>query len=411
MSARHVEYLIIGGGIAGVAAAEAIRSRDSGGSVVILSAEPHLLYSRVLLPSFLKGRIPRERLFLRAAEQMSEARIEIAAGAEVVSVDAANRRVLTAAGDFFSFDTLLIASGGRVRDWPYGSGERVYRLQTIEDADRMAADIGAGRIREPLIVGSSFIALEFIEIFLARGVMPRVLTPDPRFFAGMLEEKGGEMMAAHLARHGVAAFFNERIRTAEERDGVWEIQTESARVLSADALAAGIGLERNMSFLKDSGVELGKQGVKADEFLETGISGVFAAGDVAEYFDEISGRHRVSGNWTSAFLQGTRAGLNMAGERAAFGHVPSYAIQCAGLRIAALGECGPDAETAVRMDSALPRYERFFLRERRIAGAFLINGAQDLSHIAGLIAGKADMRPYEELLSDMAFDIRRIKQV
>lgn len=172
---KRYDYLIIGGGIAGVTAAEAIRGEDPAGTIGILSDERHLLYSRVLLPSYLKKRIKRERVFLRTAKDFTRRRIDLYRDKAAIAVDIKRREVAAADGETFGYKKLLIASGGKTNrlpaDW---GGEQAYGLQTLDDADRLLVAIP--NIREPLVIGSSFIALEFIEIFILNGVIPMVLT-------------------------------------------------------------------------------------------------------------------------------------------------------------------------------------------------------------------------------------------
>ena len=145
-----------------------------------------------------------------------------------------------------------------------------------------------------------------------------------------------------------------------------------------------------------------------NEFLETNMEGIFAAGDVAEFYDLILGKHRVQGNWTNAFLQGKIAGLNMTGSRNPFKNVSAYSITNLGFQITALGDCDKDAESVVRIDRKNRRYERFFIRDGCIIGAALINSFQDKPYLATLIEKRVNMEVYRERLSDWEFDIRTI---
>ena len=151
--------------------------------------------------------------------------------------------------------------------------------------------------------------------------------------------------------------------------------------------------------------------VRTDEFLETNVPGVFAAGDIAEYFDARAGRHTVVGNWTNATLQGKQAGLNMAGVKNAFSAVPSYSIVNLGLNITALGECDGALESVSRIDLTTSQYERFFMRDGALVGAFLINRFRDKPILAELIGRQAVTAPYTDRLSDMSFDIRGISAI
>ena len=158
------DYLIIGGGIAGVTAAETIREKSPTGTIGIISGEPHLLYSRVLIPSFLKGRISRDQLFLRRAEDFTRRNIDLHLGQTAVSVDTKLKAVRLENGLVFRYKKLLVTSGGRVKPWGRKEDlEFIYRMQTLDDADRIRARLPA--LKSPLVIGSSFISLEFLEVF------------------------------------------------------------------------------------------------------------------------------------------------------------------------------------------------------------------------------------------------------
>ncbi len=402
------DYLIIGGGIAGVTAAETIREEDPTGSIGIISSESHLLYSRVLLPSYLKKRIKREQVFLRTARDFTKRRIDLYLGKETVSLNTGRKEITAEEDEILGYRKLLISSGGRVNQWHFSNGaELIHRLQTLDNADRLASSLDV--IRNPIVVGSSFIALEFIEIFLLNGITPRVLAQEPWFFGRMLDADGGGLLAENFERHGVRLFFGDQITAVEKKEKELAVSARHSGELSADALAIGIGIERNTGFIKDSGVELGeKGGVRTNEFLETSVPSIFVAGDVAEYYDIVTGRQQLVGNWTNAVLQGKRAGLNMAGRREAFVNVPSYAITNLDFQITALGECDNRIEAISRINPETRQYERFFMRGGVLVGAFLINSFKDKPHLTTLINSHTPIDMYRERLNDPQFDIHSI---
>ena len=184
-------------------------------------------------------------------------------------------------------------------------------------------------------------------------------------------------------------------------------------MINCDAIALGIGIERNREFLGNLGIELGATGIKTNEFLETNVVDIYAAGDIAEYFDLISESYGNFGNWTSAFLQGKRVGLNMAGERAPFITVPTYSITNLGLQITSLGTTIVDDQTQsiVRIDPEKLEYERLFLKKGVLAGAVLVNRFRDKAHITKLIESMTDLSQFEEKLKTSEFDIREIPLV
>lgn len=408
----HYGYLVIGGGIAGVTAAETIRSRDRERTIGILSSEPHLLYSRVLLPLFLKGRIKREQLFLRTVDDFEKNDIDLFLEKEIVSLDPSRREIRVKTGETYSFDKLLISSGGTPR--PLGIlGETkrgIFRLQSIDDADNIAERIPA--VKKAAVIGGGFISLEFLEILSVHNISTTLLCRGERFFENALDEAGGELMARNFERHGINLVFKDEVEAFGGKDAVSAFRTKLGNVFEADFIGVGVGLKLNDDFLLGTGVSVSPgRGARTNEFLETPVHGIFAAGDVAEYFDTASGEYHTHGNWTNAFLQGKVAGENMVGrERVLFKNISSYSLTNLGFHITFLGEIneGVGVTTVSRADLFKNKYERFFLKEDRLVGAVLINMFQDKPILTGLIERKVLVGDVLDKLSDMAFDVKSL---
>lgn len=402
---QSYDYLIIGGGIAGVSAAEAIRGVDAKSSIGIISDEPHVLYSRVLIPAYVKKNIPREKLFLRSADDFTAKRIDVRMSDEATGVDMTRKEAALKSGNTIHFEKLLIATGGKVTQWGRAVDQDfVHRLQTLDDADRLAKKLDS--ITSPLVVGSSFIALEFLEIFAMRKIPVTVLMRDAHFFGGIIDAEGGAILHGNFEKHGIVAHTVDEIAFTERQGMALEVSTRGGKEkMRTDALCAGVGIERSMQFLRGSGIELGERGVRVNEFLETNVSGVWATGDVAEYFEVLRGAYHTHGNWTNAVLQGGRVGLNMAGSREAYSRVPSYSVTNLGFHITAVGEVGSGMETLARVAAKANLYERFFIREGVLVGAFLINRFSDKVAVTRLIETKTPVAHYKEYFTDFAYDI------
>ncbi|MBI3631153.1 MAG: FAD-dependent oxidoreductase [Candidatus Sungbacteria bacterium] len=404
---ERYRYLIIGGGIAGLSAAEAIRAHDAARSIAIVCAEPHLPYSRVLLPSYLKKRIGRERLFVRTPQHFVQNRIEILLDRAAVKLDTGSGEVVLSDGTSLGYEKLLIASGGRVAPWGLDTDQKyIHRLHTLQDADRLHSALA--RIQRPLVVGSSFIALEFLEIFASNKTPAHLITRGPHVFSAFLDAAGGELLSANLARHGVILHAQDEIATIVDHGEDFEMTTRNGEVLAGDAIGVGVGIERNREIFEGSGIRFGLRGIAVNEFLETNIPGVFAAGDIAEYTPTGAEKGTIGANWTNAVLQGERAGRAMAGYRGAFTHVPAYSITNFGFQITILGQCDPAMDTIVRMEKGKNHYERFFIHNGLMTGAVLINRFADKTHLAALIGQKTEVETYRRRLSDPLFDIRKI---
>lgn len=389
------DYLVIGGGVAGTTAAETVREHDAARSIAIVSDEPHPLYSRILLPAYVKGEIERAQLFLRKPEDYAARRIDLITG-EAAALDAGRRAVRLADGRALDFGKLLIAGGGRPRPLgvPGESMGGVARLQTIADADR-ARELLA-EAKRAVVIGASFIALEFLEILRVRGIATALVFPGDHFFGRHLDEAGGRFLDERLGRAGASPIRSGQAPAAIEGAGAMaRVRTSSGAELKADFVGVGVGLERSTAWLADSGVGLTARGVAADEYLETNVPGIFAAGDIADFNDILTGQRSIRGNWSNATLAGRAAGANMVRPEAkqAFAVVPTYGVRGMGLAIGLVGDTvgSTGTESVGRAEANGESFARFLFHGDRLVGAALINHSRQLrSRLAELIY---DRRP------------------
>ena len=382
------DYLIIGGGIAGTSAAEAIRKLDQGSKIAILENEGHLLYSRVFLPSYARGEMPLEKVMLRRLEDYSRQNIDVYLSETAKQVDFSRREVFSESSKVFSYKKLLIASGGRVRPWEFEQEfkDRILRLQTLDDARRILELGSAGRLRRVVVLGGGFITLEFLNIFRKYGSETTLLFRDDYFWKGQVEERGGKFFEELFFRNRVRTLGREEVSELRRVGSDVQVLTKNGLKLAADWLAVGIGLERSFELVQ--GVSETGAGIRVNEFLEVlGVSDVWAAGDVMEYFDAISGRFRTVGNWTHAFYTGHLAGENMAGKRLRFSSVPSYSVKILDSVATFVGEVDEKFadRTFVREVPLERKYARFFLKGGRLLGAVLLNAWQSKPALTRLI--------------------------
>lgn len=410
---ERFDYVIVGGGVAGVTAAETIREGDPNGSIAVISQEPHPLYSRVLLPHFVKGLIQRGELFLRAAEDYRAKDIQLHLGMDAVGLDVAGRRVCLAGGEEILFRNLLIATGGQPR--PLGiAGEDftgVSRFQTIEDAERMREHLpGATRA---VVVGGGFIALEYLDILSRAGIPSALLVAEPHFFSRFVDAAGGAFLHEHFRRNGIEPIVtNDGLAEIRGGSSLSGIRTQHGQTIACDFLGIGIGLARNVSWLAGSGIAITPRGVAANEFLETAVPGVFAAGDSADFLDA-SGRRSIAGTWGNAVLQGRVAGRNMAagsGAAEPYRNIPAYAIRCLGVYIACIGRAAeaPDVEAVSRIGRGREWYERFFFRGDRLVGAVLINRPESQRLASVLIRDGVPLGAVKTRFADSTFDMASV---
>ncbi len=380
-----MHYVIIGGGIAGTTAAEELRKLSPSSEITIVSDEHHPLYSRVLLPHYLKGKISRERVFLKKESWYGEHNIEWMTGVSVVHLDAKNKFVGLSNGRELSYDKLLIASGGELHTLT-SDLRGVSYLRTLDDADHLMQLIHERNgLDRGAVYGGGFIACEYLNIF-AHYQMPMCIAfRGPYFWLRVLEPVAGEFINEHLFSKGVELHKNAHFfETIGEKDLEGFVTSSGKHVCSI--LGVGIGIEPDESWLRAAGVEMGS-GVRCNEYLQTSVPDVYAAGDVAHFFDVNVGRHIAVGNWMNAQMQGRVVAKNMAGSKTVFSLVSSYATNALGLEIIFVGDVSrEDAEEVKVIGSAVEGgIAQHFIREGRLIGAVLLNRNTDRPIVTKMI--------------------------
>lgn len=380
---REVEILIIGGGVAGTTAAETYRAGGGAGEVVIVSDEKHPLYSRVLLPHAVKGKISPEKVFLKKEEFYPEKAVETLFGRSVTRVDYGRRVVSLDGGEDISYRKLVIAIGAKPRTWdvPGAEGRGALRLQTYEDAAAVAEAVGSGT--RLAIVGSGFIGLEFAAIAVAKGAKATIVNRGPRFWTSMLGAEIAGAVQSALEAAGVDV--RNHAKVAERTDE--GIRLSDGADIACDLVAIGIGVEVPMEPFGDL---RGEHGLAADASLKAKHHGVWIAGDCAEFEDgKLGGLRHAVGNWTNALAQGRHVGKALLGEDAPYLQLTQYTTNVIpGANLIFLGECRNISGTVpdVRVVEEGKKIVEYRMSGGRVVGAILLNAPELRAEAAARIA-------------------------
>lgn len=397
---RKVEILIIGGGVAGTTAAETYRAGGGQGETVIVSDEPHRLYSRVLLPNAVKGKILPERVFLRDEGFYKEKGIDLLARRSVTSVDPRRRVAHLDDGSEIGFAKLVIAVGGKPRAWevPGADLPGIHRLQTVEDARGAAETFASGQ--RLVIVGSGFIALEFAAIAVEKGVKAVILNRGPHFWASALGEPMGAAVEGLLKTLGVETRHGAKAEAALGGARVEGVKLSTGDVVACDAVGVGIGTVVPMEAFGDM---KGEHGIRADASLETLHEGIWAAGDCAEFEDgTVGGLRHIVGNWTNAVAQGRHVGQALLGKRGPFAVLTSYSTAAVpGMNLIFMGaNRHPGLERVTRVIEPGRKLLQFDLFEGQAVGAALLNAPDQRAAVSALILAGKPLSGLEDKLSD-----------
>ncbi len=400
---RHVA--IVGNGAAAISALETFRAHDRESRVTVVSGEPCAAYSRVLLPYFLRRKVPYAHLFIRDAAFYRDLDVDLLLGSTVERVDVGARRLELANGGTIPFDRLLLAPGSSpVRPpIPGLEGPEVHHLWRIDEAGHLDRLFREGA--RALVIGAGFVSLQAAWAARQRGLAVTVIELAERILPTVLDEEGAHILQASILASGVDLHTNTRTEgLARDEQGVLRVSAEGLPHFAADVVIVGTGVRPNDHLLADH-VETARRGIAVDDTMQTAVEGVYAAGDVARGPIVGGGPRAIHALWPTAVEQGKIAGANLAGARVAYtGSLSMNVTEMFGVTVASLGRfAAEEGDTVYRMDT-LPgiRYLKVVLREGVPVGAIALGGpeaARALGYVRPYVRRRAPVADVEAVMA------------
>jgi NADPH-dependent 2,4-dienoyl-CoA reductase/sulfur reductase-like enzyme/nitrite reductase/ring-hydroxylating ferredoxin subunit len=314
------QIVIVGGGAAGFAAAEMLRRRQFEGDIVMLSDDAAAPVDRPnLSKDYLAGSAPEDWLPLRPEGFYAEAGIDLRLKCHVAGIDIQARHVTTAGGDIVAYDRLLLATGAEPVRLPIPGADQphVHVLRTLADCRAIIASMPGAR--QAIVIGASFIGLEAAAALRARDIEVHVVAPESRPMERVLGAEMGDFVRALHEEHGVVFHLGDTVTAIDGRRAT----LRSEAVLEADLVVVGVGVRPRLALAEAAGLKLDR-GVAVDQFLESSVPGIFAAGDIARWPDPHSRENIRVEHWVVAERQGQAVARNMLGAREAFDAVPFF---------------------------------------------------------------------------------------
>ncbi len=335
-----MKYVIVGSGVAGIAAIEAIRSVDEAGEITLIGNDPHGFYSRPGLAYYLTGEIHEPALFPKRPGDLQKLQVRCLKG-HVKCVLREQHSLEIEGRIHVPYDRLLLSVGAAAipLEVPGSKLEGVLKLDHLSDAQKIVKL--AKRGKTAVVVGGGITALELVEGLVARGMKVHYLLRGDRYWSNVLDYLESKIVEHRLKEEGVKLhYYSEIVEITGKHNRVNFVRLKDGTNIRCDLLAYAIGIQPQTRLAKMAALTVDR-GILVNEHMQTSDPDIFAAGDVAQVYDLSSKRWVLDSLWTSAREQGTVAGLNMAGRKKVyFKSVPFNVTRLAGLTTTIIGVVG-----------------------------------------------------------------------
>jgi len=380
---QHYKYLIIGGGLAADAATRGIRELDAEGSIGIISMEPDPPYMRPNLSKGLwKGR-PIEKIWRKTEE-----RGELILGRKATQLDPQKKTVQTDNGDEYTYDKLLLATGGAPIHLPIEKGDIIYfrdfqdyqHLRKLADEKEHFVVIGGGFIGSEMAAALTMVGKKVTMIFLEEAIGSLVFPSD---LAHFLNE--------YYQGKGVEVITNDSVASVTKEGERVIVRTGSGRAIETDGVVAGIGLRPNVELAEAAGIKI-DNGIIVNERLETSLPDIYAAGDVVNFFHAGLGKRTRVEHEDNAIFMGKLAGQNMAGASETYTRIPMFYSDLFEFGYEAVGQTSSKMETVSDWQEPFQKGVVYYLEDSRVRGVLLWNVWKQVDNARALMLDKSRVR-------------------
>lgn len=386
VSTKEAETIVvIGGGIAGVSAAESARKTSPQSTLILVSKEPELPYHRLNLTRYLAGELKEEHLPIYPEKWYSDNAISLIREVELLTVDPKKKLLKFKGSRDLNYDRLILAIGSHpyVPPFPGVRRENVTTLRTKKDADRILSQIHQS-IR-CLVIGGGLLGLETAGALAKKGVDVTLLEGFGWLLPRQLNQRAGDILEDHIRTIGLKLRKSARTKEIIGDELARGVILESGDTVPADLVIIATGVRSNSYLARLTGLDVNK-GVIVDNRLQTSVPDIFAAGDVAEH------RGVTYGTWGPSRFQGAIAGINAGSGDAEFAGIPrSNMLKVLGIDLFSIGRISAeDASDRTVEDTDNENYFRFLFRDNHMIGAVLLGDTAPAAQVKHIIETKMD---------------------
>lgn len=374
----HYKYLIIGGGMTADAAIDGIREFDSESSIGMISAEQNPPYDR---PPLTKGLWTGKSLEDIWRETQSD-QVSVHLGRRVESLDIENKTARDDQGEEYTYNKLLLATGGDPRQLPFGDEHIIY-YRTVEDYKQLRQLTQNGR--HFAVIGGGFIGSEISAALAMNDQRVSLIFPKGGIGARIFPEELSNFLNQYYREKGVEVLSGETVTGLKQENNALTLTTEKGKTIRVDAVIAGIGIIPTTELAEAAGLKV-ENGIIVDEFLRTSHSDVYAAGDVASFFNPTLGKRMRVEHEDNANTMGKIAGQNMAGEPTPYHYLPYFYSDLFDLGYEAVGDINSQLQTVSHWQEPHKKGIVYYLQDDRVRGVLAWNVWDQVERARELIA-------------------------
>ena len=370
------KFLIVGGGIAALSAAAAIRKRNRTGSISMLTEEAFKPYYRPALSDFLSTEIPDDKFYVYDDVWYEENQVEVRTSCRVSALDTAGKQVVLENGETVVYDKLILATGARSNIPPFPGADKkgVFALRDLADAQLLKEGIQTSK--KAVVIGGGVLGLEAVEEMISQGLEVAVVEFSPRIMPRQLDESSSLRLQDLMQDKGVKLYLGLGTEEILGDDRVTGVKLNNGQVLDADLVLLSTGVKPNVELAREAGLQVDR-GIVVDVSMRTGASNVFAAGDAAQVGD------RLIGLWPVSLEMGRVAGANAAGDWLEYKEpILSTMLAAFDREIFSVGEVNlPVEECRITevWDPVEKFYKKSFVKDGVLAGVIIIAPRVDTS--------------------------------
>lgn len=387
---EKAKYLIIGNGIAGLAAAREIRANDEEGAVVMVSSEPTLTYYRVKLTEYISKDFADEDLLVSKENWYQDKNIKVILRKFVEYVDIENNRVKLDDGQEVEYEKLLVATGSRPFIPPINGKykEGVFALRTLKDLHYIKDYMKS--CEEVSVIGGGLLGLEAAWSLKQLGKEVSIIEFAPYLLPRQLDKEIANKLEEKLSKMGFKVYLSSQAEEITGEGTATGIKLNGERNIKADAILVSSGIRPNLDLVRDTTIEYDK-GIKVDKHLKTNIENVYAAGDVVEI------GKMVLGLWTAGNEQGKIAGANMTGKELEYNHPKIFTtLQIGDIELFSAGIINDFDKVYEYKDEKEDIHHKIFTKDGKIVGVILFGDLKQINALRNAVISNIDVEEYIE---------------